>query len=397
MPAAATRWLLEHGLPTERDEEWRYTPVTRILARHHRPARSLQEPDLDSARELLGPPRGMRVVCIDGRFNNELSGLHDLPTGLRCVGIDPRSRSPRVHGRLDAFRLLNDVVGSGVAILLTADVRLGEPVEIVHVATTPNGPTAVHPRTHIDVRARSRLVVLERYLGLPGTGLTNAGTTITVGPEAEIVHQRLTDEPDSVDHIGHTSMHLSDDAEVHSTSVLVGGRVVRSATDATLGGNGARLVLRGLSLGTAEQCLDQLATVEHAGSRCSSDQLFASVVDGRARSAFGGQVIVRPGTAGTRAHQMSRNLVLARTAEAMTRPWLEILADDVQCTHGATVGRLSDDALLYLRSRGIPEGLARRMLIRAFVDEFFDGIEPAWLRILLESRLDRWLDLELAA
>jgi Fe-S cluster assembly protein SufD len=392
IPDAAFAWLLDHGLPTERDEAWRYTAVTRILATPYRPSTSFPEPDQRTLLDLLGPSEGPRVVCINGCFDASLSSLEDLAPGLRCVDVGSRTRGARLDDeRLDGFRLLNDVVGGGAAVLVAADVQLQSPIEVVHVFVPGDDPTVVHPRTHIDVRARSRLVLVERYIGLPGAGLTNAATTITAGPEARVVHHRVEDDPVGVDHLGHTSVRVAHAASVRSTSMLFGGRVARSASDVILDGPGSRVRLLGLCLATHDQHHDNVATVEHAGSSCASDQLYTSVVDDRAHASFSGHVIVQPETTGTVARQMSRNLVLSRTAEVTTRPWLEILADDVQCTHGATVGRLSDEALFYLRSRGIPEAEARRMLIRAFVGEVVDGVAPTSLRTRLEARVEQWL------
>jgi Fe-S cluster assembly protein SufD len=395
IPDTAWTWLQDHGLPTDRDEAWRYTPLARIVTTPYGLATPSARPKQQAFLELLGQAEGPRVVCVNGRLDPSLSSLEDLAPGLRCEALAPRTDCLHLDDdRLDGFRLLNSMAGGGAAILVSADVHLSSPVEVVHVFAPGDGPTVVHPRTYVDVRARGRLVVIERYLGFPGAGLTNAATTITAGRGAEIDHYRIEDDPDGVDHVGHTSARLADEASVRSTSILLGGLVARSASDTILHGHDARLVLRGLSLGAGDQHHDTVATVEHAGSRCASDQLFSSVVDGHAHASFSGHVIVQAGTTGTAAHQMTRNLVLTRTAEVATRPWLEILADDVQCTHGATVGRLSDEGLFYLRSRGIPEASARRMLIAAFVQEVVDDIQPTGLRTGLELRIERWLESE---
>jgi Fe-S cluster assembly protein SufD len=389
----AYEWLVEHGLPTQRDEAWRYTPVSRISGVDYHPGTPAPTVGVSQLRELLGASHGPRIVCINGVFSAEHSTLERLAMGLRCVDLGPGPHRPELDvPRVDGYRLLNDIAGvGGAAILLTADTRLEEPVEVVHLTVPGDEPTMVHPRTHIDARGQSRLVVIERYLGLPGVGLTNAVTTIVAGPGAQVVHQRIVDGPTEADHLGHTSVRMNHEASLCSTSVMIGGRIARSATDVVLHGDEAVVELRGLSLCAGHQQHDQLATVEHAGSRGVSDQRFTAVADHHAHSSFGGHVLVQPATAGTVATQMSRSLVLSDTAEVTTRPWLEIQADDVRCTHGATVGRLSDEALFYLRSRGIPRTDARRMLITAFIREVIDEIEPTWLRAELDSRIDRAL------
>jgi Fe-S cluster assembly protein SufD len=396
---AASRWLQEHGLPTDRDEAWRCTPTHRLLATAYAPPTGSPGFDAAALSALVEPGPGPQIVCVNGCFSAGLSTLDRLPPGLRCVDLGPAPRTRRLDtARPDGFRLLNEVAGvGGAGVLVDADRRLDDPVLVVHVTVPGPEPTIVHPRLHIIVRARSRVLVTERYVGHPGTGLTNAATTIVAGRGAEVVHQRVQDEPEAVDHLGHTSLSLTEGARVRSTSVLLGGGVARSATDAVLRGDRTGLVLRGLSLGSGRQHHDHLATVEHAGSGSPSDQLFRSVVDDHARASFGGHVIVRPGTTGTTAHQMSRSLVLARTAEAASRPWLEILADDVRCTHGAAVGRLDEDAMFYLRSRGIPRARAREVLITAFMADIVDDLQPRPLREHLEERARRWRSAEEAA
>jgi Fe-S cluster assembly protein SufD len=305
---------------------------------------------------------------VNGRLSSALSDLDELHPGVRW----------------SARR-------GGTALVVAPDVEQPAPLEVVHVLVHGAGPAAVPPRTHLHLRAGSRLALVERYVGLTGTGRTDPVTTIDVGPGAEVVHLRWQDEPAGVDHDGRLTVRLADRARLTSTSVLLGGGAARAASSVVLHGRDAGVVLRGLALARAAQRLDHVVTVEHAGSGGTSDQLFKSVVDDHARASFQGDVVVAPGTRGTVAHQMSRGLVLSRTAEIATQPWLEILADDVRCTHGATVGRLSPEATFYLRSRGVPEAQARRMLVEAFVGEVIEGVPPAWAQARLRSALERWL------
>ena len=175
---------------------------------------------------------------------------------------------------------------------------------------------------------------------------------------------------------------------VRATSIMAGGRIARAAIDVSFDGTDARTDVVGLYTPSGEQRHDNVVTVDHRSSRCTSNVVFRGIVGGHARGSFSGHVIVRPDTVGTDAHQSNRNLVLEPTAQADTRPWLEIFADDVRCTHGATVGRLDDAALFYLRSRGIPLEQARTMLVDAFAAEVVDAIGPPSLREHV-ARLDQ--------
>ena len=202
-----------------------------------------------------------------------------------------------------------------------------------------------------------------------------------------MTYHRVMSEPAEAIHVGRTGIEQAARSRVAATSVITDGRIVRNAVDVVLGGDGARSDLSGLYLPTDHQRHDNVVTVDHVASHGTSTQHFKGIVDDHGRGSFSGHVIVRHGTVGTDAAQSNPNLVLTPTAQADTRPWLEIFADDVRCTHGATVGRLDDDALFYLRSRGIPTAQARAMLIAAFAAEVVDSVTPESLR----EHLSTWL------
>jgi Fe-S cluster assembly protein SufD len=229
--------------------------------------------------------------------------------------------------------------------------------------------------------------VIETFCGAGVEVVKNASTTIHAGRVARVHHTRVQAEDLASVHVGHTRIDLDDGADVRTVSVMLGADIARHAVDVTLLGPRARAEIDGLAVPSGRQRHDHVVTVDHTASACTSRQRVRAVVDDHARSSFSGHVIVRPGTTATDADQSSRNLLLTPTAEADARPWLEILADDVQCTHGAAVGRLDDDALFYLRSRGIPLAQSRRILIGAFVRDVLDTIPHATLRADLADRV----------
>ena len=297
--------------------------------------------------------------------------------------------APDELARFDGFQALNLASGSdAAAVLVDAGVAADAPVHIVHLATAAAGTAVIHPRTIVKVAEGARVALIETFAGVPsasGEPVTNAATTIIAGPDARITHHRVQAEAAGAIHIGHTRVVQAAGSRLRSVSVMSGAAVARHALDVGLHGPGARADLDGLYVPSGWQHHDTVVTVDHAASDCTSTQRFRGVVDDEARGCFGGHVIVRADTTGTDADQSNRNLVLTRSAQADTRPWLEILADDVRCTHGATVGRLDDDALFYLRSRGIPHDEARALLVRAFVDEIVATIEPASLRAAVSA------------
>jgi len=265
------------------------------------------------------------------------------------------------------------------------DARIDVPVHIVHISAPADGVSASHPRTVVRLGARSHLRVVETFAGLDGRAVTNSSTRVVAAEAASLSYHRVVNEAQGTIHIGRTGVVQSKDSTVRARTIVCGGDIVRSAIDVSLVGDGATSTLEGLYLPVGSQRYDNVVTVDHAASRCTSTQRYKGVVDDRARGSFSGHVIVRHGTVGTDAAQSNPNLVLTSTAQADTRPWLEIFADDVRCTHGATVGRLDDEAFFYLRSRGIPASEARAMLVAAFAEEIVAAVEPASLREWIEA------------
>ena len=403
----ARAWLLDHGLPTAKDEAWHYTPLDDIVATGFQPASDRGRERVDGALvdRLAGIHGGVRIVFVNGSFSRELSDTGAAPAGVRCTNLAsaetegpvPVSSSflARHPWRPDGFAALNAVAGrDGALVVVGPGVSVSEAIHVVHVSVPGDEPGAWHPRTLIQAGARSRFTVIESYVGLPGVALINASTMVVVGRDARVVHHRVQAEAAAAVHVGHTAITQGARSQVRSSSTMLGAAIARSAIDVVLQGPDARIDLQGLYLVTGEQRHDNMITVEHAASGCSSTQLFKGIINDRGRGSFSGRIIVQPGTAATDAHQTSRSLLLAPTAQADTRPWLEILADDVKCTHAATIGRLGDEAMFYLRTRGIHKAAARTMLIGAFIGEVIEAIEPPTLRSLLEATVDAKLGRE---
>jgi Fe-S cluster assembly protein SufD len=358
---------------------------------------------LDGAQPA--PPAAATRALVDGRAGDHGGGRLVLVNGVHVPALsDPVTSAGVVWGaagavggpdatedpaRYDGFQALNGLATTDTAVVLVEDeVRIDAPIHLVHVTAPVSGPALAQPRTRIHLGRGSALTVIESYVGLRGddsSAVTNATTTITLEPGATLVHQRVQDAAPTAVHVGHTRVRLGAGSHLRSTSVHLGADIGRHALDVTLAEPGARADLAGLYLPTAGERHDTVVTVDHAASGGTSTQRFKGVIGDDGRGSFSGHVIVRPGTTATDARQSNRNLLLGRTAQADTRPWLEIFADDVRCSHGATVGRLDDDALFYLRSRGIALDEARALLVAAFADEITSLIEPASLRAQVQA------------
>lgn len=361
-------------IPTARDERWHYAPLDEITARLQRsvapspgdPAARVAPSQIDALAAAAGP----RLVFVNGEHSSALSDLDGLPIGVRCG----------VSG-------MNQGSAAGTATVTVDDgVRCEELIHVVHIAAPDAGATRSvlsRPRTTIVVGAGARVSIVETFGGPTGStspAFTEAATQVRLGDDSELALYRIQIEPPQVTHVGRTRIDQGARSVMRMTSVTLGGDIARNAVEVRLDAPDAAIELTGIDVARGRQRHDTVVTVEHAASRCSSSQRFNAVVDHHARASFSGEIIVEPGTTGTDAHQSSRSLVLDRNAEADSRPWLRILADDVRCTHGAAVGRLDDDALHYLRSRGVPLAAARAMLIDAFLGDITDSITDARLR-----------------
>lgn len=392
----ALDWLNANGMPTGKDEAWKYTPVDQVLTAllsaadgsrgvNDDPAADLG-PRIDDAEvdRLAGDHGGPRLVFVDGVFDPRTS----RPLSSTGIEVGPRGELDRSTApartldltRFDGLVALNHAAADDAALIeLEPRAVATDPIHIVHLSASGQGGAVRHAATEVHMGAGSRATVIETYAGL-GAGFTNASTVIDVDDDADLTYQRVQAEPLDAVHVGHTRVRLARAAQFRATSVNLGALVSRVALDVSLVGDGAAVDLHGLYLPAGRQRHDNVTTVEHAASHGHSTQLFKGVIDDRGRGSFTGRVLVDAGTVDNSADQTNRSLLLRSTAQSDTRPWLEILADDVRCEHGAAVGRLDDEALFYLRSRGIPEEAARDILVDAFAVEITDAIEPESLR-----------------
>jgi Fe-S cluster assembly protein SufD len=264
----------------------------------------------------------------------------------------------------------------------------------VFVATKSNADFVVHPRNLVIVGRRAQAKIIESYVSVSdNVYFTNAVTEIVVGEGSVLEHQRVQFESAQAFHVGAIHAHLERSSNFVSNSVSFGGGLVRNGISAVLGGEGAEATLNGLYAGIGTQLVDNHTIIDHATPHCSSHELYKGILDNRSRGVFNGKIVVRKDAQKTDAKQTNKNLILSDDAMVDTKPQLEIFANDVRCTHGATIGQLDDDAIFYLRARGIGAEKARDMLIDAFASDVIDriGVETVRGRIgtLLRRRLEK--------
>jgi Fe-S cluster assembly protein SufD len=393
---AALARFAELGFPTRREEAWRYTDLRPLQAKAFPPAHSAASAAPQPLR-FAGPAH--RVVLVDGRFDAALSEIGALPRGAwlastaktlderpdlarDALAEDERARQP--------FAALNAAFfADGFVLALDKGVTLDRPVEIVHLAGSAE-PRSLHLRSAVVLGEGSHASLIESFSG-DGEYWTNAVTAIRVGASASLAHARVQDESAGAMHFALTRASLHAKAHYESFTLTIGARLSRQDILARFDGAGGECRLDGAYCLRHDQEATTATFVDHAVPGCTTRELFKGVIDDRAHGVFLGRIAVRPDAQKSDAQQVNRNLLLSPRAAADTKPELEILADDVKCSHGATVGDLDEEALFYLRSRGIAAEDARRLLIEAFATDALDRVGDLAVREFLAAHLGRWL------
>lgn len=382
----------ELGYPTTRDEDWRFTNIKSIAEQTFEPAAQpgdhhWTEANLP-ANELL-KHAGSRLVFVDGHLIPALSRLPErkgvtvLPL-LEALGDDGTGARQVIDSQCaqdaSGIAALNSAYfTNGAFVRVERNVSLEEPIALVYLAS--GRALSLHPRNLIIVESGASATVFECFAGVADSEhFTNAVSEFVVGEHSNLEHVKLQDEPGSASHIAGIYAHLGRSSRFDFHSLAFGARLSRNNIRTKLDGEGLECVLNGLYLTRDRQLADHHMIVEHARPNCVSHEYFNGILDDQSRGVFHGRILVQQIAQKTDAKQTNKNLLLSDDAAANTKPQLEIYADDVRCTHGATIGQLDEQAIFYLRARGIPEVVARRMLVHAFAGEIIDRIRHEGFR-----------------
>jgi Fe-S cluster assembly protein SufD len=403
---ASTRFA-QLGIPTVRDEEWRFTNVAPIAATDF----ALAGPISGAADRLSGMAYAdapVRLVVVNGRFEATLSRTKALNGGVELGSLatalaDHAEVVQRYFGQVAdfstrAFTALNTaLVQDGVFVHVRDGAVLEHPIHIVYVTGADAERVMAHPRTLVVAGANSQVRIVESYDGANSeTYFTNAVSEIFVGENATVDHYKVQQESFDAFHIGSVHVHMARNATFSSHSFALGGRLVRNDAFAILDGEGGECTLNGLYLADRDRLVDNHTTIDHAKPHCASHEVYKGILGGTSRAVFNGKIIVRQDAQKTDAKQTNRALLLTDGATINTKPQLEIFADDVKCTHGAAIGQLDDDAIFYLRARGLNYAEARDMLIHAFAGDILNRVRIEPLRNSLEAELFEQLARDLA-
>lgn len=384
------RAVLEAGLPGPRAEAWKYTPLRALERRAFAPARSAHA----DAALLAGIP-SPDIVFTNGRHDAAASGTgRHVPDGLRIAhdwrdaDADADAFAWTADSAGSVFERINALAATG-GIALTVDRCIDAAIHLLHVNVKDGEERAVHAHHRIHLRAGASLTLLDIALGdAVHANLDNTRIDIVLEEGARLVHLRVQDDNANASRFLHTHALLHRDAHYRRLDLELGAALSRHELDVQLAGDGAGVVAGGVLLADARRQLDTRLNIVHAASNTRSTLPWRGLATDRARAVFHGGIRIDAGADGSQADLQNRNLLLSDNAEIDTQPVLVIHADEVKAAHGATVGQLDANALFYLRSRGIADADARRMLTAAFCRDLLSAIEDAQLRTLLEQCLD---------
>ena len=386
----------ELGFPTLQQEDWRFTNVAPIAKLPFKPVLQVSRHSL--TREALteftfGKLAASRLVFVNGHYAAELSSSpgpqpQGVIVGSLAAALAGDSALIKEHlarypqGEDNPFVALNAAFfQDGGFIHVPAGKRLEAPVHLLFISTAKEAGATSHPRNLIIAEKGSQVTVLESYASLAEASyFTNAVTEMILEEGAAVEHVKFQDESRNAYHVAALHAHLGKNSNFVSHSIATGARLSRNNIRTTLAGEGVECILNGLYVTRGDQLADHHMVVEHAQPHCSSHEHFNGILDGHSKGVFHGRILVQKLAQKTDAKQTNKNLLLSEDATVDTKPQLEIYADDVKCTHGATVGQLNEESIFYLRARGIGAETARRMLIHAFAGEIIERIRHVTAR-----------------
>ncbi len=386
------------GVPTTRHEDWKYTSLRPLHKRELAGSAARRPADEPVTLPVIDGLTAHRLVFVDGRYEAGLSDIGALPAGIDvqplAAGLalesselaDALNRAPDLDAH--SFAALNTaLLEDGVWLRVARGANVETPLHLVFVSRGGDTALATHPRIVLDVGDSASLTLVEHYAGDDdASGLTNALTQVKLAPAARLKHYVLQEQGTAAMHIAGTHVDQARDSHYENHLVNLGGSLVRNDLHVRLAEPGAQTLLNGFYLTSGRQHVDNHTRVDHLAPHTTSEETYRGVLSGRSRAVFNGKAVVHEGAEKIEAMQSNRNLLLSKGAEVDTKPELEIYADDVKCSHGATVGQLDENAFFYLLSRGLDPHTARSLLTFAFADEVIARLGNDPLRRHVERR-----------
>ncbi len=396
---AAFSRFTELGFPTTKHEEWQYTNIAPIAeAEFERMETDTASGSIDDIAPFNFGACAATLVFMNGKFAPHLSAVGNLHEGIRARSLadalssdDPLiTRHLARHAKFDehAFTALNTaMMEDGAFVYIPPGVVVEQPIHLIYLTSSAQ-PGSYHPRNLFVLGSSSQATLVESYAGLEGTRyFSNPVTEIVTEAGAVLDHYKIVRESDEAFHVSTLQLHQHQGSNASSTTVSMNGRLVRNDIRTLLDGDGCDCTLNGVQVIDGTQHVDNHLVVDHAKPNCNSREFFKNVLNGKSRGVFSGRIMVREDAQKTDAKQTNQSLLLSEDAQVDSKPQLEILADDVKCTHGATIGQLDEDAVFYLQSRGLDFETARSLLVYAFAREVIDEVRIDGLRNQLDELL----------
>jgi len=396
-PSAAQRHALDaflaQGFPTPRLEDWKFTNLAALAAVPFAPEGGASADAAAIGALHLPGHDGPRLVFVNGRFRPELSCLGSLPGGILLAPLSQaEDRLAEMPAGASALAALNAALAEdGLVLRVPRGVALDAPIHAIHWTQPGAEPVALHARSRVVLEAGAAAALVETTAGAGARDWANLVTHVDIGADARLAHVKLQAQPATAFHTALTEASIGRGANYCRIAVSAGGGIARDEIAVTLAGAHAECRLDGVTLATGRQLADTTIRVTHAMPHGTSAQNYRAAAAHRGHTVFQGRIHVAEDAQKTAARQLSRSLLLSPQAQADAKPELEILADDVTCSHGATVGDLDREALFYLKARGIGDAAARALLVEAFAAEPIDGIPVEPARLAARALLKSWL------
>lgn len=395
---AAISRFAEIGFPSVRDEDWRFTNLAPLVQTSFTLASEAHvELTPQEIAPCVVPGLGdIQLVFVDGRYAAALSSPGSPGGGLLVRSLAQACRDDRalveqhltryVEYHHDAFSALNTAfMEDGACVHVPRGSVIEKPIYLLYVSTATGEPIMTHPRNLIILGEDSQATIVEDYVSLgAGVYFSNVVTEVVVGQNGVLSHYMIEQESKQAFNVSTLRVEQGRSSNVTSHTVLLGGALVRNNVHPVLAGEGGECLINGLFVASGRQHMDNFMRVEHASPHCDSRQFYHGILDDQSHGVFSGRIIVHKDAQKTDAKQTNNNLLLSQEAQIDTKPQLEIYADDVKCTHGATIGQIDENAIFYLRSRGIAEEAARAMLLLGFANESLGRMKVEPIRNYLE-------------
>lgn len=381
----------QSGLPTRKLEQWKYTPLNKLESLGFGGFEPVEPPVLDSVPSSVPDIDAYRIVLVNGRYAASLSDITGLHHKATLTGLGAAvAEVPQFVDSILGHQVKHDMpmaalnaahFNDGMILHVPEGVTLEKPVHLVSITVGSDSPVATHPRVLVDLDDNAEATLVETHVSLgEGVALVNGVSEIVVGPHARFGHYKLQAEGADTSHIWFSGVEIHGNAVYDSFVLQLGEGLVRNEIRSLLAGEHIEARLNGAYLGTGTAHIDNTTFIDHAHPHCESREVYKGVLDDQSRGVFQGKILVRPHAQQTDGHQLNRALLLSPKAEINSKPELEIYADDVKCSHGATTGDLDPDQLFYLKARGIDEDQARALLVQAFLMESVEAIQKKPVR-----------------